>query len=275
MLVSPGAVERFDFTPANLPSGQNGTVTLQVRVGESDFADSLIIAGRITAVGFCPRPFRAAYLFKPRARVDIIAVAIDDRQGDRNGCAGEAEQLNIVVVYENVSATRADSVDLRVTIEPAGYDLLGSNPALTEFGPPPALGTRVALDPGQRDSLFLQIRYPDFTPQHFFVKVSATLQVSAISGFLTPTENTIAVCRDCYARPNPFIPGPDWHFEGVRFAPNDGQKVEIFDIQGNRVRSLNTQDRWDGKDKDGRDCPAGVYLWVIEGHCRGTIVLAR
>jgi hypothetical protein len=111
------------------------------------------------------------------------------------------------------------------------------------------------------------------------VEVAASLQISIATASAPPTD--ILVCHECYARPNPFIPSRHLdaaqNMYGVRFAPNDGQKVQIFDLQGNRIRTLNTREPWNGKDDSGRDCGAGVYLWVIqgEGGCRGTIVVVR
>ncbi len=274
--VSPGSLEGFSFSHTTLPAGQTGTATFQIRVGVSDAPGSLSLSGLFTANGFCPRPLNAVYCFKPQARVDMIGVDLTDLQSDRDDCAGEGEQLNIVFIYENTSPTRADSMDLNVTIEPLGYTVLSSNRTLTTAGALQSLQTRVTLEAGARDSLRLQIQYADFVPQQLVVRVSAALQVSAVSGFVAPPkEDVLAICRDCYARPNPFIPAVMEHGGGVRFAPNDGQRVEIFDLEGNQIRSLTTRDRWNGRDENGRECAAGVYIWVIEGSCRGTLILAK
>lgn len=282
-------IQSFSFAPAALPPGQIGIATFQLRAGTSDRPDSLAIFGQIAGSGFCPRLFSVTYCFKPRAHIEFMApdgrvpVSISDRNGNRNGCADDngGEPLDVVVLYQNVSTIPADSVEVKVVVTPPGFALLGSNRNVTRSG---AAGNtfriRVSLAPGQLDSLVLQISYSDFNVQQVSVGVTATLVVSTLAT-VGPQSTNIVICRDCYARPNPFIPSrhidASQNMHGVRFAPNDGQDVEIFDLQGNRVRSLRTNERWDGKDGHNRDCPAGIYLWVIkgEGGCRGTIVVVR
>ncbi|MGH7455429.1 MAG: hypothetical protein ACRENG_29010, partial [bacterium] len=213
-----------------------------------------------------------------------VPVTINDRNGNRNGCADDngGEPLDVMILYQNMSTTiPADSVEVKVVVTPPGFTLLGSNRNVTRSG---AAGDTfriwVSLAPGQLDSLVLQISYPDFNVQQVSVGVAATLVVSTLAT-VGPQSGNIAICRDCYARPNPFIPSRHLdaaqNMHGVRFAPNDGQKVEIFDLQGNRVRTLNTRETWNGKDDNGRNCGAGVYLWAIQGDggCRGTIIVVR
>jgi uncharacterized repeat protein (TIGR01451 family) len=285
MRATLGTIQSFRFEPATLSPGAVGTATFQIRTGESDRLDSLALTGQITAAGFCPRPLSGKYCFKPRARIGVPAglapVSINDRDGNRNGCADDngGELLNVVVRYQNLSAIPADSVDLKVVVTPPGFALLGSNRNATRSG---AAGDtfriRVSLAPGQIDSLILKISYADFDAQQVMVTTTATLRVSTVAAPVVQSA-ALLVCRECYARPNPFIPSrhidPAMNMDGVRFAPNDGQNVDIFDLQGNRVRRLRTNERWNGRDGGGKDCPAGVYLWVIEGHCRGTIVVVR
>ncbi len=282
MRTTLATIQSFSFAPAALLPGQIGIATFQLRAGASDRLDSLAIVGQIAGNGFCPRPLQGKYCFKPRARIEFTApaggvpVSINDSQGDRNHCAGESEPLNVVVIYQNVSATiPADNVEVKVVLKPAGFTLLESNHVFTVNGD--TLKIRVSLAAGQIDSWTLQLSYSDFNVQQVRVEVAASLQISIAMASAPPTN--ILVCHECFARPNPFIPSRHLdaaqNMYGVRFAPNDGQKVEIFDVQGNRVRTLNTRETWNGKDDGGRDCVAGVYLWVIEGQCRGTIVVVR
>jgi hypothetical protein len=289
MRTTLATIQSFSFAPAVLPPGEIGMATFQLRAGQSDRLDSLTIVGQIAGSGFCPRPLQAAYCFKPRARIEFTApagrepVSINDRHGNRNGCADDngGEPLEVVVLYQNTSTIPADSVEVKVVVMPPGFTLLGSNRNVTRSG---AAGDtfriRVSLAPGQLDSLVLQISYSDFNVQQVSVGVTATLVISTLAT-VGPQSTAIVVCRDCYARPNPFIPSRHLdaaqNMHGVRFAPNDGQDVEIFDLQGNRIRSLRTNERWDGNDGNGKECPAGVYLWMIKGSggCRGTIVVVR
>ncbi len=289
MRTTLATIQSFSFEPATLPPGQIGIATFQLHAGASDRPDSLALAGRIAANGFCPRPFSVTYCFKPRASIEFTApagrapVSINDRNGNRNGCADDngGEPLDVVILYQNVSTIPADSVEVKVVVTPPGFTLLGSNRNVARSG---AAGDTfriwVSLAPGQLDSLVLQISYPDFNAQQVGVGVTATLVVSTLAT-VGPQSGNIAICRDCYARPNPFIPSRHLdaaqNMHGVRFAPNDGQKIEIFDLQGNRVRTLNTRETWNGKDDNGRDCGAGVYLWAIQGDggCRGTIIVVR
>jgi hypothetical protein len=287
MRTTLATIQSFSFAPAALPPGQIGIATFKLRAGASDQANNLAFTGQMTANGFCPRPFSVTYCFKPRARVEFNApagrapVSINDRNGNRNGCADDngGEPLDVVIFYQNVSTIPADSVELKVVVAPPGFTLLSSSRNVSRSG---AAGDtfkiRVTLAPNQIDSLVLQISYPDFNVQQVMVSTTASLRVSTVAAPDVRTS-AIAICRECYARPNPFIPSRHLdaaqNMYGVRFAPNDGQKIEIFDLQGNKIRTLNTRETWNGKDDNSRDCGAGVYLWVIEGQCRGTIVVVR
>lgn len=77
----------------------------------------------------------------------------------------------------------------------------------------------------------------------------------------TPLPKTLTVS----SVPNPFNPSCEIHFS----MPADGEiSVEVFDVQGRRVRSLLKANayagphsvRWDGRDGSGQMVAAGVYL---------------
>jgi hypothetical protein len=79
------------------------------------------------------------------------------------------------------------------------------------------------------------------------------------------------------AVPNPFNPVCEFR---VSVPAAGALSVEIFDARGRRVRSLATERveagqrtvRWDGRDREGRPAPAGVYLARIAVAGRATSI---
>jgi hypothetical protein len=212
----------------------------------------------LTGVRFCPQP------------EVVLRLDLNDAGGNNDGRASEREPLNLVAVAENTGPIPADSVDLFLTLAPLSFDVLQSN-KIVPAGMP--MHWRSRLAPGGRDSLFLQFQYEDFSAQDAFVAAAAHLQLSVIAGPQPPQNDQLVIQKDCHARPNPFL--PTRHSGGVSFAPNDGQRVEIFDLQGNLIRAFVSPGPWDGRDENGRLCDPGFYVWKIEDACQGSIVVVR
>lgn len=260
------------LTAALAPNG-TGYADFEFTLTANDFsATDLTFNGKLTAANFCAAAIDSALIrlrFCPLPNLVFKQVNLTDAPGNRDGLASEAEPLAALLVYQNESPVAADSVTLTLNLAPPHLELLESRPALAL---PLPLQLRRALAAGQQDSVRLTLRYADFAPAEAMVALTATLTGSA---FVPPVtaHAAIAIKQECFARPNPFIPGR--HPEGVRFAPNDGQQVEIFDLHGNRRRALTTRERWDGRDDSGRECEPGLYVWSIAGNCRGTIVVVR
>ncbi len=258
---------------AALAPNDTGYADFEFSLTANDFnATAFAISGKLAAGQFCTAAIDSALLrlpFCPLPNLVFKQVSLTDAPGNRDGLASEAEPLAALLVYQNESPVTADSVSLTLTLAPPHLELLESRPALAL---PLPLQLRGSLAAGQQDSVRLTLRYADFAPTEEMVALTASLTVSA---FVPPVtvHTAIAIKQECFARPNPFI--PDRHPEGVRFAPNDGQQVEIFDLHGNRRRALTTRERWDGRDDSGRACEPGLYVWTIAGHCRGTIVVVR
>ncbi|MBN1754767.1 gliding motility-associated C-terminal domain-containing protein [bacterium] len=94
---------------------------------------------------------------------------------------------------------------------------------------------------------------------------------------------------NCWESTDPFTPNEDGFNDRVRFTyPNLFSKkatLEIYDMKSRLVYSRDIemaspdQVIWEGKDDDGRDCPGGVYFYILklgnEKACKGTITLAR
>ena len=122
-------------------------------------------------------------------------------------------------------------------------------------GQPP--GTTVAYYLEVTDSADVTVRDPFGAPEaaHTFTVDSATLAGPAL-----PAPAT----RLAHAAPNPFNPQTALLFEVARDGP---ARLEIFDLRGRQVRVLLEADLaagshravWDGRDRSGREVPAGVY----------------
>ena len=87
--------------------------------------------------------------------------------------------------------------------------------------------------------------------------------------------------------PNPFTPNNNGFNDFVRFDFSaadavTGYKVQVFDMNGKRVRSLSSDGQpeiiWDGTDTGGSVLKPGIYLYIIERNNRvvrrGSVTLA-
>jgi gliding motility-associated-like protein len=132
---------------------------------------------------------------------------------------------------------------------------------------------------------------------------------SETCSFNVPQENALSVGKTYSVRARCFD-GYEWSFPGktisfsipliagtvnvpnLVFTPNNdgmndtlifsssetGVSVKIFNQSGRLIRELLSGDTWDGKDKDKRTCPSGIYLYQIKESKEvktGTIVLVR
>jgi len=67
--------------------------------------------------------------------------------------------------------------------------------------------------------------------------------------------------RTTWGAPNPFTTGTTIHV-----ATTDRARIDVFDAASRHVRTLHTTAgdvRWDGRSTDGRETPAGVYLYRV------------
>ncbi len=265
----------LDLTPALVAPNDTGLAVFEFIITENDFtADTLTLSGTITAQGFCAQVYENlagfGVRFCPRPQVVLTRVDINDDNGDLDGFASEGETLNLIVVYQNTGAIVADSVDATITLSLPGFNILRATPTTINALP---IRLRRRLVPGQSDSVFVQVRYDNFSFADQALVLSAFLQVTALAGPQPVSSDQIFIRRDCFARPNPFI--PSHHPNGVRFAPNDGESVKIFDAQGHLVRALRSSQTWDGLNESGQLCNPGLYIWKIANACEGTIVVVR
>ncbi len=94
---------------------------------------------------------------------------------------------------------------------------------------------------------------------------------------------------ECSTSTDPFTPNLDGFNDEVAFFwPHfyrDGATVRVFNMRGVPVKSYDVpagkidEAAWDGKNDDGKDCPGGVYIYVVEvdgkAVCKGSITLIR
>ncbi|MCK5833132.1 gliding motility-associated C-terminal domain-containing protein [bacterium] len=99
----------------------------------------------------------------------------------------------------------------------------------------------------------------------------------------TACENLTIGSADCRATPNPFSPNGDLINDEVKFAyPGQAIEqatVEIYDVKGRPVVTLEDISNWNGMDSSNNPLPKGVYVYVIirDGKvlCKGTIHIAK
>jgi hypothetical protein len=99
----------------------------------------------------------------------------------------------------------------------------------------------------------------DFGHGRLDAHAAVTAALSPLSAELAPGD---AVAAALAAYPNPFADRVRLDFAAAR---GGTPLVEIFDLQGRRLRSLVAAGArgslfWDGRDAQGRSLPAGVYL---------------
>jgi hypothetical protein len=83
-----------------------------------------------------------------------------------------------------------------------------------------------------------------------------------------------------FAKPNPFMPnrGQKTYFNISLQAPGADFTINIMNVKGRRVCTLNNTAEWDGKDNSGKICESGLYLYQLESgsqRASGTIVLIK
>jgi hypothetical protein len=102
------------------------------------------------------------------------------------------------------------------------------------------------------------------------------LTIAAFGGAAGAAEDDFGL----FVYPNPFVAG--YHEASLVYElPADAViSVNVYDLDGNRVRTLadrddrsrggyRGQDRWDGRDDDGQLVAAGPYLVVLDVRIRG------
>ncbi|MDY6327022.1 MAG: gliding motility-associated C-terminal domain-containing protein [Bacteroidales bacterium] len=110
------------------------------------------------------------------------------------------------------------------------------------------------------------------TAIHEYVRAgfyTITLTATDINGCVDSTKNKVSVTVPYFFFiPNAFSPNGDGDNE--RFAPKgegvdpDYYSMQIYDRTGTIVfKTRNPYDYWDGRDKTGRFCPEGVYVYLI------------
>ncbi|BDD05011.1 gliding motility-associated C-terminal domain-containing protein [Aureibacter tunicatorum] len=109
------------------------------------------------------------------------------------------------------------------------------------------------------------------TEQDQYIKYTVKANnISPNNTVCSSTDSIFVLLKTCNSRmklPNVFTPNGD--FTNNSFGPYDYDGIDEFNMKiYNRWGVLmwetnNIKERWDGK-KDGNDCPAGVYFWVIK-----------
>lgn len=272
------------FTARRLPQplvpGDSAVFCATLQAPGALEVDSLVIIGIVETDVHCGQAVRAAFAARGAAILNI-ACALTDSSGD--GLVQEnAELVSVLITLANASPRfAAERITLHLQLPPQ----LGQEPVIVmppySNADPTDIVQRVGhLAAGADTSWLVEFRYPDFTLQHQELSIEAffSQELFAADGSLTSvsserTRCSIQLAHECYARPRTFIPAV--HPAGVRFKPDEALRVQIFDAEGNQVWEGDTSLAWHGTRNNGRAVPPGTYVWVIEGQCKGIVLVLR
>jgi len=96
----------------------------------------------------------------------------------------------------------------------------------------------------------------------------------------TPVPSSPIQAGAVYAAPNPFLPGRNQRaaFFFEMEDPQSSFEVKIYNLKGQRVRTLTRELAWDGRNESGQWCEGGVYIFQVETGSRrfsGQVVLIQ
>ena len=139
----------------------------------------------------------------------------------------------------------------------------------------------VVIGGGIRSSFF--IRAVDASADKLFVADGYGIFLMPLHAYTTGIETTPAPLTRLHAAPNPFNPRVTLSFTLEAAGP---VRLEVFDLLGRRVavpaaglfRAGDHAVAWDGRDADGRDVAAGVYMGRLTssaGVCSAKMALVR
>ncbi|MBN1596640.1 hypothetical protein JW933_12000 [candidate division FCPU426 bacterium] len=134
------------------------------------------------------------------------------------------------------------------------------------------------------DRVYVAWQESDGSHNQIYVKQAAFPPTPTVtptaSATATAASSVPASAREGYAAPNPFVPtrGQKTYFH---FSPATGSpyRIRIFNIKGQIVRTLNSEDEWDGRTDFGNLCEGGEYFFQIEAEANrritGKVVLIK
>lgn len=117
---------------------------------------------------------------------------------------------------------------------------------------------------------------------NFYDEEGGSVPVTYNNGSITVKE--IEGKTELQVLPNPFTPNNDGFNDRVQFQliPNitsNHTDIELFDISGKRVRKIEQESTWDGRDDDGQNLKPGVYIYILKVNGKteynGTVTLIR
>jgi hypothetical protein len=214
----------------------------------------------------------------PASISKVIAVGATDSSNNIAYFSATGRALDLV----------APGVGILSAIPTDNYSSAGGDG--TSFSSPMVAGVAAMLrsyDPAM--SIDDVTRYIDFTatdlgaggydPTYGFGLLNAGAAVqAAISGVLpTPTSSP----GETYPVPNPFRPLSDVTAEIIlpgNLQNATSKEIKIFDIAGERVRTLTNKTTWDGKNDDGTVVASGLYIYYADtslGTAKGKVTVLK
>ncbi|MCI0496060.1 gliding motility-associated C-terminal domain-containing protein [candidate division KSB1 bacterium] len=134
-----------------------------------------------------------------------------------------------------------------------------------------------------RNSYFLRT-----TPVGRYLQIQVTFNI--VAGNISPIlyDLTVRLGTDPHSQlhriqPNPFTPNEDGFNDYVWFnfpeLLTEPGSISIFNFRGKKIIEISDDNRWFGKDENGKEQPAGVYLYVVKINGKiinnGTVALVR
>lgn len=125
--------------------------------------------------------------------------------------------------------------------------------------------------PGEEKIFF--VREPTAITCQDFDQLTSKVEVFPTADDCDSTDN-ISVRQIAYVCPEecPYpaksstriiTPNGDGYNDYVSFTPDLNTLVKIFDREGNLITTIHNNERWDGKDKEGKLVLPGIYIWQM------------
>ncbi|OVE77595.1 hypothetical protein BVX98_02410 [bacterium F11] len=217
----------------------------------------------------------------PAAFGEVLAVSATD-SSDQIACFScSGPEMDIAAPGDNILSLAGSNVG------PASGTSVNDG---TSFAAPMVSGVAAlirSLDPSmpvqdvERYLTFYSVDLgaPGVDPLFGFGRMDALASVQAAEAntpFITnPTEPGTA-----FSYPNPFTPqtGNSVTFSLPLSMGSDELQIKIFNVAGERIKTLTDTNEWDGKNDDGRFVSSGVYFYYAQtkrGNTKGNLTLIK
>jgi len=196
----------------------------------------------------------------------------------------EPPDFIMTIIPESQTVEPGGTVQFQISFEPVG----GFNSQLTieVFIESPEISAVFSSRPFDIPATFTIT----FTTSHKITPGTYKPLVTASGGGITHQQEVIIEVipgepeiQNFGVLPNPFTPNGDGFNDIVEFkfpeTLSGNAIIQIFDVNGRKVREIHNSIQWNGKDDSGKDMKPGAYIYIVKSEgkiiSKGVVSLAR